>query len=141
MRRRTLHAHHEFGKINVTPMIDVVMCLIIFYLIVGKLAMDRRITLPTTTAGITATGATPIIIEIAPPDSPGAPAPIIVAGQTIAPQALEELLRGAAGDSGGSRPVQIRAGRELPYAMLSPVLQACRKAGLTSVRLMTERAR
>ena len=141
MRRRTLHAHHEFGKINVTPMIDVVMCLIIFYLIVGKLAMDRRIMLPSSAAGITATGPTPVIIEIAPPDSPGAPAPIIVAGQPIALPALDNLLRGAADDPAGPRPVQIRAGRDLPYAMLAPVLQACRKAGLTSVRLMTERAR
>lgn len=141
MRRRILHPHHAFGKINVTPMIDVVMCLIIFYLIVGKLSLDRRIILPASASGITTAGPTPIIIEIATPESPGAPAPIIVAGQTIAPHTLEGLLSDAAADPAGARPVQIRASRQLPYVMLSPVLQACRKAGLTSVRLMTERAR
>ena len=41
---RLRHRVHSgsFGKINVTPMIDVVMCLIVFYLIVGRLAADQR---------------------------------------------------------------------------------------------------
>ncbi|MDF1869704.1 MAG: biopolymer transporter ExbD, partial [Phycisphaerales bacterium] len=30
------------GGVNVTPMIDVVMCLIVFYLMVGQLALDRK---------------------------------------------------------------------------------------------------
>src|SRR5262245_29295771 len=50
-RRRRIH--HPFGEINVTPLIDVVMCLIIFYLLVGKLATDRKvqIKLPESTVG------------------------------------------------------------------------------------------
>lgn len=141
MRHRILHPHHAFGKINVTPLIDVVMCLIIFYLIVGKLAIDRRISLPSTTAGLTQAGPTPVVLEIIPPPGPGAPAQFIVAGQSVGADALETLLRGAAQDPSGARPVQIRAGRDLPYAVLSPVLQSCRRAGLTSVRLVTERSR
>ena len=32
----------QSGGVNVTPMIDVVMCLIVFYLMVGQLALDRK---------------------------------------------------------------------------------------------------
>jgi biopolymer transport protein ExbD len=35
MRFRQLHQQQPSAKINVTPLIDVVMVLIIFYLIVG----------------------------------------------------------------------------------------------------------
>ena len=42
MRFRTFHHAPASGKINVTPLIDVVMVLIVFYLIVGKLAADRK---------------------------------------------------------------------------------------------------
>ena len=42
MRVRQFHPHQPAGKFNVTPLIDVVMVLIIFYLIVGKLAAERQ---------------------------------------------------------------------------------------------------
>ena len=40
MKRRSFASSqsHEFHGINVTPMIDVVMCLIIFFLVVSSLA-------------------------------------------------------------------------------------------------------
>ena len=51
MRVRIFHHQSPVDKINVTPLIDVVMVLIVFYLIVGKLATDSaaRVELPRAT--------------------------------------------------------------------------------------------
>src|ERR1041384_5694678 len=56
MRRHKMpdaHADHP----NVTPLIDVVMCLIIFYMLVAKIGVnmgqDAKIELPTSVLGIT----------------------------------------------------------------------------------------
>ena len=54
MKFRSLQHHAPTGKINVTPLIDVVMVLIVFYLIVGQLAADRRarVDLPASVIGV-----------------------------------------------------------------------------------------
>lgn len=54
--------------INVTPLIDVVMCLIIFFLIVGKLAHEQgaRVNLPSTGLGTTDNDRKAVIITVAP---------------------------------------------------------------------------
>lgn len=54
--------------INVTPLIDVVMCLIIFFLIVGKLAHEQgaRVNLPATGLGTTDNDRKAVIITVAP---------------------------------------------------------------------------
>ncbi len=137
MRRRRRHSKHAIGKINVTPMIDVVMCLIIFYLIVGKLAAER-IELPTSAAGLTDAGPKPLVIEISAPD--GGPTRLSVADRPVDLGALEAIVKAGAGE-GTARAVEIRASRDLPYERLAPVLKACREAGLTSVRLAAERVR
>ena len=43
MRMRRPASRSGVEEINVTPLIDVVMCLIIFFLIVGKLAQDGQV--------------------------------------------------------------------------------------------------
>lgn len=134
MRLRSLHSGHGIGKINVTPLIDVVMVLIIFYLIVGKLATERRIALPRAAVGITETGTEPITVEIVPTATG---VQVTLAGREVSGAALEARMREMT--RGRSRPVQIRAPKDLPYGKLEGVLTACRKAGLSSVRLVAER--
>lgn len=54
--------------VNVTPMIDVIMCLIIFFLIVGKLAHDRALglRLPETRIGQGDSARADVVISIIP---------------------------------------------------------------------------
>src|SRR6266576_1506756 len=44
------------GNVNVTPLIDIVMCLIIFFMLVAKIGVDtgadRRITIPASLQGL-----------------------------------------------------------------------------------------
>lgn len=160
MRPRSLHARarsasgsgigpgqggHSLGKVNVTPLIDVVMCLIIFFLIVGRLAAHKPIQLPESDAGDDAKKNSPIVVEIIQPGNPESKEPLVMlAGRAVDLTALAAAVKDAVktdGSEKSQRPVHLRAQRDLPYAMLSPVLKVCRGAGLTSVRLVTERSR
>jgi biopolymer transport protein ExbD len=136
MRDRRLHGAVAVGKINVTPLIDVVMCLIIFYLLVGRLAYDRsaRVQLPRSMIGAESPKSEGLIINIAMEDD--GTSRILVDGRGVELEGLAAML-GAVPAGGG---VQIRADRRLPYGSISPVVDACRRAGLTSVRLTAARA-
>lgn len=125
------------SKINVTPLIDVVMVLIIFYLLVGKLASDRHapVSLPASAAGQTETSASTLVVSIARGES----------GESILtvndiPVALADLATVLKSKAAAAMPgISIRADRRLAFAQVRPVLDACRDAGLTSVRLATRR--
>jgi biopolymer transport protein ExbD len=88
MRLRTFHPPHPFSKINVTPMIDVVMVLIIFYLIVGKLAADQRsnIRLPESRTGSTEKAQERLVINVLP-------AGVVIEGVDVPAGALEATIK------------------------------------------------
>jgi biopolymer transport protein ExbD len=135
MKRRRFQIPGPYGKINVTPLIDVVMCLIVFYLIVGRLAADQRsgIRLPETRTGLTEKTQDVLVINILPDGR------LVIDTQPIPAEALEGTIR----ERLAARPdvvVEIRGSRELPYGEVSAVMNACRQAGVASVRLATERA-
>ncbi len=153
MRRRVLgHAGPSVEAINVTPLIDVVMCLIIFFLIVGKLAQDRLavLKLPTTIAGSADPAPATVIINIAQggkpagPPPPGAPwngtgAIVTVDQQAYATEAALEALLAAEAAIKPGLVVHIRADRDLPFNGVDPVLKACQSAGIRSVKLAAEK--
>ncbi len=140
MRRRVLHAHHPFGDVNVTPLIDVVMCMIVFFLIVGKLVADQRaqLRLPETRSGSAKPAQDVFVINVlASPDS--GEARVVVDNEPVETPVLRELLR-ARLLRDPATVVQLRASRELPYGAVRPVIDACRDAGVPSVRLAAEHA-
>lgn len=134
MKRRAFQAPTPFGKINVTPMIDVVMCLIVFYLIVGRLAADQRsgMRLPESQIGLTDKAQELLIVNVLPDGR------IVIDAQAIPAAALAATIR----ERLAAKPdvvVEIRGARELPFASVSGVIAACKEAGVASVRLATER--
>ncbi|MFG0326657.1 MAG: ExbD/TolR family protein [Phycisphaerales bacterium JB037] len=138
MRRRPLHAPATTSRINVTPMIDVVMCLIVFFLIVGKLAADRvePVPLPDARAGQPPEGAGELIVNLVlEADEPT----IIVEGVALSPDGLEEVVRSVLTDD-PARTIRLRADKAIPFGRVRPVLEACRRAGATGVRLGAEQA-
>jgi len=56
MRIRRGMTEIKEGGVNVTPLIDIVMCLIIFFMLVAKIGVDtgadRRITIPASLQGL-----------------------------------------------------------------------------------------
>jgi biopolymer transport protein ExbD len=139
MRLRTFHPEHPFGKINVTPMIDVVMCLIVFYLIVGKLAADQRATirLPPSTTGVEEKTQDTLVINIMPAPS-DVPARFVIDTLDISPENLQAAIKDRLVDK-QDVVVEFRGSRELTYSAIAFAMRACKEAGVESVRLATER--
>ncbi|RMH12365.1 MAG: biopolymer transporter ExbD [Planctomycetota bacterium] len=135
MRRSASQARaHPVGHVNVTPMIDVVMVLIIFYLIVGRLVLERsgRVDLPATRVGETMPDESdPVIVSVAADGS------VHVDGVLVDRATLVDLiaLRAAEG-----RRVRVRGDREAAYGSIRPIIDACRDAGVRSIELATERS-
>lgn len=137
MRLRTYRRGSGASHVNVTPLIDVVMCLIIFYLMVGHLAAGRSssVNLPSSTTGRPADRAGPIVINVVAPDE-GATEPILLIGEERVMQSqLTKILQDMSEISPNAE-VQIRADRTLSYGKVAPILTACRDAGLVSVKLV-----
>ena len=139
MRRRASNNLHSLGRVNVTPMIDVIMCLIVFYLIVGKLVADQRsdVRLPPARSGTRDAAQDLFVVNVLPGEGS---ARIVVDRREIEPRWLGGVLRERLSEKPGSI-IQVRASRELRYADLRPVLDACREAGVEGVRLSAEEVR
>jgi biopolymer transport protein ExbD len=145
MRLRRRHHHGArggagVGHVNVTPMIDVVMCLIVFYLIVGKLAADQRsnVPLPVSEKGLTEKPSDHIVINIVPVARGSAESRIVIDTREVPMDGLEAAIRERLGAKPGMV-VEIRGSRDLRYGEIARVIRACKEAGVESVRLATER--
>jgi biopolymer transport protein ExbD len=148
--RRTSGNQHGFHGINATPLIDVVMCLIIFFLLVGKLAVDQGggVVLPKSGAGKTDPAENMLTVNIAPAPGEGMPAGVdpwapgataTVLGQFVPNAGAMEALVREKLRSDPTAVVQIRAHRELPFGAVEPVIRACGRGGATTIRLVTEK--
>jgi hypothetical protein len=139
MRIRALnHRSPGISKINVTPLIDVVMVLIIFFLIVGKLAAEHgaHLKLPDSAAGKVESDIAKVVVNVASV-KPGE-IEIIVDGISLTAAQLEEFLTRRRVRDPESQ-MLLRADRELKYGDLAPVVAVARKVGFSSIRLVTER--
>jgi biopolymer transport protein ExbD len=118
--------------INLTPMIDVVFQLIIFFLVSSHLSkQEAQMTLPLPVA---ASGETPsqssvkrLTLNVLQDGS------LILAGRRIERQELQDRLRAAQSEQ-GQLEVRIRGDRTVPYQFVEPALTACARAGLWDVK-------
>ena len=146
MRRHKMpdaHADHP----NVTPLIDVVMCLIIFYMLVAKIGVntgqDAKIELPTSLLGISlkdlgntvtlnvakpSTGDEPLITMLDP--SSGQMVDLKIIDGTKRP--LHAFLKKLKGENSEFK-VIIRGDQNLEYRFLEPVLITCSEAAVKNV--------
>ena len=115
-----------------TPMIDVVFLLIIFFLVSSHLVRQEtqmELSLP-----VAATGdndpeeqSPRITINV---DANGM---IWVGGQQINPDRLDAQLQQAIEDQGDELEVRIRGSREATYGSVEPIMMACTKVGIWKV--------
>ena len=118
--------------INMTPMIDVVFQLIIFFLVSSHLAKQEvQLKLPLPEA---ATGE-----RESDPNAPRltvnvlADGSLLLAGRTVAAAEIGARLRERLADLGPAAEVRVRCHREVPYASVEPLLVACARAGVWNV--------
>ena len=138
MRIRPLAPQRD-EQVNVTPLIDVVMCLIIFFMICGKLAQDEQvkgITLPRAALGQELADQQNRLVLNLVPTGAGERPMIEVHGLTIPYDALRDVLRRESSHNRDLR-VILRADQSTRYEYVAPVLVACAEAGIHSVDFST----
>jgi len=142
MKRRGLQPMHD-DHINVTPLIDVVMCLIIFFLICGDLVvadMSGKVDLPVAKNGQPLPEIEDrVVVDVMPlPASGGAP-DISVLGQTIAYpyDAFAAALQDAVSKHREVK-VIVRADKAVPYQFIAPILRICSQERAASVHFATQ---
>jgi biopolymer transport protein ExbD len=166
MRKHAMPEIRE-GGVNVTPLIDIVMCLIIFFMLVAKIGVDAgvdpTISIPQTILGTDIRKMdipNSLTLNVRPGglDEPNVSA--LVSGQLTELKLVDAGSRTPLLDSlkffrfgkdlkpGGSGPnednpafnVIIRGDREMDYRFLEPVLKTCAEASVKSVNFTTENA-
>jgi biopolymer transport protein ExbD len=147
MRRHAMPEMKE-GGVNVTPLIDIVMCLIIFFMLVAKIGVARttdQVDLPATIIGqMIKDMSNTVTINIHP--RPGQD-PQVVIGDHEVPlhdnnggTPLLDVLKkfhDTTQLAAKERKVIIRADQGLEYRQLEPVLMAIAGAALTNVAYET----
>lgn len=124
---------------NMTPMIDVVFLLIIFFLVSSHLAQQENqleLDLPEARSGLPPgrDGMRRIVINVLPEEQPDRR--IQVGGRTMGQPALKALIdfeNRKAKDEESELEVRIRAHRKVPYRVVEPIMVACARAGIWNV--------
>lgn len=119
--------------INMTPLIDIVFQLLIFFLVSSRLSQqESQMALPLPVA------------ESGGDSDPSSERPrvtlnilvdgeLVLVGRRIAAAELVERLRQVVTNYGADVELRVRADREVPYRHVEPMLVACSQAGLTNV--------
>ena len=120
-------------QFNITPLIDVVFLLIIFFLVASHFIRNERVEeveLPTATQGRDEDEvASRILITIA------ANQQLVLAGQPATLDEIERRLQIAAEEHGPrGTELRIRADRSVPYSVVEPLLLAAARNGINKVR-------
>lgn len=121
---------------NMTPMIDVVFLLIIFFLVSSHLAQqETQVELDLPDA---ASGERPVDDEIRRVvvnvlSVAGAASQVQVGSRVVRPEELDRLIGYESEQAGGKIEVRIRADRRVPYRVVEPILIACARAGVWKV--------
>ena len=121
---------------NMTPMIDVVFLLLIFFLVSSHLAQQEvqlELDLPEAGSGQRPTQeqARRVVVNVLPQARPAGR--IMVGGRLLQGGELAELIRYESRRVGRQLEVRIRADRKVPYRVVEPVMVACAEAGVWKV--------
>lgn len=123
-------ASGELG-IDMTPMIDVVFQLIIFFLVSSHLVkQETQVQLPLPVA---TSGEKDIAEQARVTVNVVGDGTLLLAGREVTPQELTAQLASKLADLGKDMEVRIRSARDIPYARVEPVMLACADAGIWNV--------
>lgn len=127
---------------NVVPLIDIVMVLIIFYLMVGSFIGDdyETLPLPLSVAGEPTAGSEVLTINAVNRENGTGRATFRVQGRDIDEAGIRRVIERMR-RSDPEVIVQLRASRDLSYGAVEPAVRAVSQAGVARLRLVTESAR
>jgi biopolymer transport protein ExbD len=122
------------AKMQLAPVIDLVLFLIWFYLLVGQLVVSQKdadVELPQMNSAAAGQELPAEIVVNVREDGK-----VLVSGQDVRGPVLEQLLvreQDKARGEGGDLRVVVRADRRQSFARLDEVLKSCRRAGMKQV--------
>ena len=120
------------AEINVTPMVDVMLVLLIIFMVTAPLLVAGvPVDLPDSNAGALDQQKQPLEISI---DKAGA---IFVGEKRVEEAQLPEIFAARRSAGGEEVPVFLRADRELGYGRVMRVMGELNRAGLNKVSLVT----
>jgi biopolymer transport protein ExbD len=126
------HARGSDLSFNMTPMIDVVFLLIIFFLVSSHLArqeVQMPLPLPTASSGERPieTAVRRVTINVLGDGR------LMFAGKPVEVEQLPERLVVARSESGDDLEIRIRSDRSVAYQHVEPILLACARTGIWNV--------
>ncbi len=122
------------AEINVTPLVDVVLVLLVIFMVVTPLLkQETPVELPVTKTSETASETRQLTLTIAADGS------LTLDGEPLARDRLGERLQSIF-ESRTDRTLFLAADKSLSYASVVDVIDACREAGVTAIGLVTQRA-
>ena len=137
VRGRRRARKRPLSEINVTPLVDVMLVLLIIFMISAPLlTVGVPVELPKTEASAVEIKSEPLSVSI---DQQGA---IFVGDSETAFDALSERLLTEAGgaDKAAERPVFVRADGRAPYQAVARVMARLSATGFTKLNLITDTA-
>jgi biopolymer transport protein ExbD len=124
------------STLSLTPLIDVVFLLLIFFLVTSEFEEEERrlnITLPTATSAVPMTSRPrEVVVDI---DQQGA---MFLNGQQTDLQELERLLRVAVSNNPNNQSVVIRADRSTTFQPVVSVMDVCNRTGIRDYTVTTQ---
>src|ERR1700759_2191255 len=130
--RRRGRSRRALSEINVTPLVDVMLVLLIIFMISAPLlTAGVPVELPKTEAGAIDNQNEPLSVSIREDGS-------IFLGNAQTPfAALAPRMRELAA-AGPAKPVYVRADGRAPYAIVAQVMASLSQSGFTSINLLTD---
>ena len=119
-------------RFNITPLIDIVFLLVIFFLAASHLVRveaTEEVDLPGATLAEDEAASPPNRLTITVDRDGG----FIVGGDANEPDVVEALIRTAAAADEPAE-VRLRVDRSVPYSSIEPLLLTCAEAGVSDVK-------
>lgn len=146
-RRRSRFRSRPIEDSSLTPLVDVTFLLIVFFVVVAHISSNERIPMPLAQVEHAETAPDKLqkrlVINVIPEQQRRSMGGDYLVGVNTFTASSNDLARlqdtlalRQASQPGVS--AVVRAARTEPYEMVHPILEACRNAGMTDVRLVTE---
>ena len=123
-------------SLNMTPLIDVVFLLLIFFLVATRFAQDDRelpVQLPSAASAVPMTAEpTELVVNV---DAAGQ---YMILGERMAIEKVESTLRRAVSDNPVNQMVIIRGDRNVAFQAVVSVMDLCTKLKVPSYKISTE---
>jgi biopolymer transport protein TolR len=127
-------AGRPLSEINMTPLIDVMLVLLVIFMIAAPLMTSRLpLELPRTDAGGGADAGAVLAVAL---DADGR---LYLGDETVTPEAFAQRLALAA-RANPQLEVQLRADRRVPYGRVAELIAQVQAAGLARIAFVTEAA-